>query len=66
LLEEGLMLRREMADASGIADATLNLAMVATGVGELDRARTLSEEALAMYRRLGNSHHAANCIENLG
>jgi predicted ATPase/class 3 adenylate cyclase/DNA-binding CsgD family transcriptional regulator len=54
LLRESLQLRRELADARGIA-ATLNrLGMVAIGRYDFPAARSLTEEALALFKEQGD------------
>jgi tetratricopeptide (TPR) repeat protein len=63
LLNESLTLRRELADAAGIASALHNLGTVAFAQGEYDRATTLYRESLISTRELGIGHLAVESIE---
>jgi len=56
LLKESLRLRRELADARGIATTLLRLGMVATDRCDFPAARSLTEEALALFREQGTRH----------
>ncbi|TMC16095.1 MAG: tetratricopeptide repeat protein, partial [Chloroflexi bacterium] len=59
LLEEALVLYRELEDQTGIANTREDLAQVLTSQGDYTRARTLLEENLLLYSALGKSHRTA-------
>ena len=49
-----------------IANLLNNMSIIASYVGDLDRARTLQEESLSIRRALGNKWAIANSLNNLG
>ncbi len=54
LLRESLRLRRELADAKGIASSLLRLGMIVMGRGDFPAARSLTEEGLLLFRTQEN------------
>jgi len=65
LHEASLVLRRELSDATGMAQSLHNLGNLAIERGELDMARTLHEEALALRRELGSPRDLALSLRNV-
>lgn len=66
LLEESLVLYRELGDEVGAATVLVELGQVARAQGEHDRAAALSEEGLALSRELGERRAAAIALNTLG
>ena len=66
LHEEGLAIRRELGDRSGIAGALGNLGNVAVNQGDYPTAKALHEESLAIRRELGDRFGIAVRLNNLG
>ena len=56
---------RELGDKSGMALVSINLGDVARERGEEDRATALYNEALALYRELGNERGTARALDRL-
>jgi len=65
LLEEALMLAREVGDERGVADALASLGNLASEQGDLARAENLFTEALAQWRRLENTDGIAGELGSL-
>ncbi len=65
LLEEALIIQRQLGDPGSIAYAANNLANVAIEFGALDRARSLYEEAVRMADAAGDRRGSALAIVNL-
>jgi len=59
LLEEALVLYRELEDRNGIAYTREDLAQILTSQGDYTRARTLLEENLLLYAALGKPYRTA-------
>jgi predicted ATPase len=66
LLEESLVLYRELGDGVGAAGVLVELGQVARAQGDHDRAAALSEEGLALSRELGERRAAAIALNTLG
>ena len=66
LLEESLLLYRELGDEEGVAVVLVELGQVARARGEHERAAALSEEGLALSRKVGESRAAAIALNTLG
>jgi len=66
LLEEGLALRRELGDTSGVATSLNNLGNIAFSLDDYPAARALFAESLALQRELGNPWGTAAALSNLG
>jgi DNA-binding SARP family transcriptional activator len=64
-LETSVALARELGDREAHAAALNNLALALKEAGELDRARELTEEALAECEALGDRHRTAALHNNL-
>ena len=64
-LETSVTLASELGDREAHAAALNNLALVLKDAGDLDRARTLTEEALAECEALGDRHRTAALHNNL-
>ena len=60
-----MTLASELGDREAHAAALNNLALVLKDAGDLDRARTLTEEALAECEALGDRHRTAALHNNL-
>jgi predicted ATPase/class 3 adenylate cyclase len=65
LLEEALVLAREVGDERGVADALASLGNLASEQGDLARAENLFTEALAQWRRLENTDGIAGELGSL-
>jgi DNA-binding CsgD family transcriptional regulator len=65
-LEESLAGAGELEDAWCVARAANVLGDLARGQGDYDRATALFEEALTLFRRLGQSLHVPLVLHNLG
>jgi len=63
---ECLEIYRQLGDRSGVARATVHLALAASERNEHEAARSLYEQALAIYRELGESRGTATTLNNLG
>jgi predicted ATPase/class 3 adenylate cyclase len=66
LYEECLALRREVADALGVAGTLNNLGLIAWQRGDLDQAKALYEESLAAYRQRDHRYGMSLALSNLG
>ena len=66
LLDESLVLNRQLADKKGIADSLRILGQVAWNREDYDRARALGEESLALFQELGNKWGIAAAFRFLG
>ena len=66
LHEEGLAIRRELGDRSGIAASLGNLGNVAVNQSDYAAAKALHEESLAIRRELGDRFGIAVRLNNLG
>jgi tetratricopeptide (TPR) repeat protein len=66
LLEESLMIRRQLGDKAGIAVSLNNLGMVAIQQGDYAIARSLLEESLLLCREVGDQWLNAAALETLG
>jgi len=66
LLEEGLVIFRELDDKQGIARTLNNMGHVADEQGDYERARRLTEEALTIFRELGDKRGVAIALYGLG
>jgi predicted ATPase/class 3 adenylate cyclase len=66
LLEHGLALFRDLADARGIARSLGRLGLVARNAGAYARATALLEESLGLYRGLGDTKGIATALWQLG
>jgi len=64
-LETSVALARELGDREAHAAALNNLALALKDAGDLDRARELTEEALAECEALGDRHRTAALHNNL-
>ena len=64
-LETSVQIARELGDRAAHAAALNNLALALKESGELDRARELTEQALADCEALGDRHRAAALHNNL-
>ena len=64
-LETSVEIARELGDRAAHAAALNNLALALRESGELDRARELTEQALADCEALGDRHRAAALHNNL-
>ena len=64
-LETSVTLANELGDREAHVAALNNLALVLKEAGDLDRARTLTEEALAECEALGDRHRTAALHNNL-
>ena len=56
---------KEIGDRSATAEALLGFARVLAVQGDLETARRLSQESLAILRELGNKDSIAACLEDL-
>jgi predicted ATPase/class 3 adenylate cyclase len=65
---ESLALFRELGPAGkrGMAYALLNLGVAASHRPDIARAKSLSEESLALFREVGDKFGMAECLESLG
>jgi len=61
-----LLLRRELGDLEGVAQALHNLGNLAIERSELAEAHTLHDEALEIRRRLGDDRDVSLSLKNLG
>jgi len=66
LIEESLVIRRQLGDRTGVAASLNTLGNVAIEQGDYDAARTRHEESLAIARELGDQGGIANSLLNLG
>ena len=66
LLEESLIMFRELGDTYGVAHALECLVVAKTRGREYGRAAQLGEESLALYRELGHKWGIAMSLTNLG
>ena len=66
LLEESLIMFRELGDTYGVAHALECLVVAKTRGSEYGRAAQLGEESLALYRELGHKWGIAMSLTNLG
>ena len=66
LLEESLVLRRELGDKWGIAHSLNSLGVVALDQGDYGAAQALFEESLVLRRELGDKWGIAMTLTNLG
>jgi non-specific serine/threonine protein kinase len=66
LLEESLVIRRELGDKGGIALSLINLGNMAYMQGDYESARSQYEESLAIRRELGDKWGIALSLNNLG
>ena len=66
LLEERLMIFRELGDMVGVAQSLNNLGTIANDQGDNGAARALHEESLTICRELGNKSGIAFSLNNLG
>ncbi len=66
LLEESLLLARELGETHAIARVLIDLGVVVAGRGELERAETLYEEAVTLWRAVGQNRRVATALNNLG
>ena len=62
LLRSALAQFEELSDRAGVAKATGNIALFLGGMGDLDSAKPLLEEAIASYRQLGDMFHLADAL----
>jgi hypothetical protein len=65
LLEESLLLLRELGNRAGIGLVLTNLGLVALGQGERERATSLFKEGLTQFRDQGNKVGSAYCLKGL-
>ena len=66
LLEESLVLNREIGDKSGIANVLMSLGFVASNQGDYAYARSFYAESLVLYREIGDRSGIARALLNLG
>jgi non-specific serine/threonine protein kinase len=66
LLEESLLVYRELDDKYGVAHALECLSVAKTRLGDYERAVQLQEESLVLYRELGHEWGIAVSLNNLG
>ena len=66
LLEDSLLIHRDLGDDAGVARSLSGLATVATYAGEFADAREHYEELLTGYRERGNTRAEAGTLHNLG
>jgi predicted ATPase/class 3 adenylate cyclase len=66
LLEESLVVARELGDSRRIAHALQPLGMSYVGLGDLNAARGYLEEALALARVQGDKRQVAGALNSLG
>jgi predicted ATPase/DNA-binding CsgD family transcriptional regulator len=64
--EDGLALRRQLGDPSGVFNALEGLGLVASQQGDHALARDALEEALSLASQLGDSAIYASTLQNLG
>ena len=65
-LDAALVLARDLGDPVALAYALNYSALTAIGCNEDERARLLSEEALALFRAVGDLGHTAPILDSLG
>jgi predicted ATPase len=65
LLDESLLIARDLGDRFRIAQALQPLAMTASGLGDLAAARRYVEEAVELARELGDKHEFTTAINGL-
>jgi tetratricopeptide (TPR) repeat protein len=65
-LEESLALKRQAGTPDGIIVTLINLGELARALGDLDRAASLGEEALALAGSINARRHTAHAHYNLG
>jgi DNA-binding CsgD family transcriptional regulator len=63
LLDESLVLFREIGDNSNIAISLMHATLAAMARGDHGRVRVLSEESLELLQRAGDRQHIADCLE---
>ena len=63
LLDESLVLFREIGDNSNIAISLMHSALAALARGDHGRVRVLSEESLELLQRAEDRQHIADCLE---
>jgi DNA-binding CsgD family transcriptional regulator len=63
LLDESLMLFREIGDNSNIAISLMDSALAALARGDHGRVLVLCEESLELLRKAGDRQHIADCLE---
>jgi predicted ATPase/class 3 adenylate cyclase len=66
LLEQGLVIMRELNDRWGIANALRLLGWCAMRPGDYTQAKAYLEEALALLREIGNEYGTASALSGLG
>ena len=66
LLEDSLVIRRELGDLKGVAASLNNLGAVAYQTGNLTEARAKYEESLKIKREFADGRAVANSLNNLG
>ncbi len=64
--EEGLAIKRQLGDRSGMASSLNNLGNIASAQGDFADARPLYEECLSIRRELGDRIGMATALGNLG
>jgi DNA-binding CsgD family transcriptional regulator len=63
VLDESLVLFREIGDNSNIAIGLMHAALAALAQGDYGRVRVLSEESLQLLQRAGDRQHIADCLK---
>jgi predicted ATPase len=66
LLEESLVMFRDLGDKGGIAGSLLRLGITARYQGDYRRAVALEEESLRLFRDLGDKYGITHTLMNLG
>jgi DNA-binding CsgD family transcriptional regulator/tetratricopeptide (TPR) repeat protein len=66
LLEEATMLRPKIKDRRTLGTLLLLLGLFAAIQGEFDRCEALHEEALTLFREVGDVSGISHCLNNLG
>lgn len=66
LLESAMTATKDWEDASGLAECIFSLGLLAFSRSDREAARARCEEALPLFRRIGNAQGEANCLHNLG
>ena len=66
LYEDGLRIRRDLADARGVADSLHYLGWLALHQGEYERARSVLEESLSLWRSRTNEPARIGSLNILG
>ena len=62
LLEESLMLFRDISDDSNVAIGLMYLALAALTRGDHERVQALSEESLELLQKAQDKQHIADCL----